>query len=116
MDLIDRGELRMIVYTTERCNGKTALIEAVSTIINSAPTVDAEPVRHGKWKKIRGAINCSACKSSSWSMSFEDLVTSFNYCPNCGAKMDGDKKKTYFPKGFFSKERPLAKGEEDGSD
>ena len=47
----------------------------------------AQPVRHGVWKKIRGTINCSACKSCSWSMSFEDLVTSFNYCPNCGAKM-----------------------------
>lgn len=56
--------------------------------IDDMPTVDAVPVRHGKWKKIRGAINCSACKSSSWSMSFEDLVTSFNYCPNCGARMD----------------------------
>ena len=60
----------------------------VSTVINDEPTVDAEPVKHGKWKKIRGAINCSACKSSSWSMSFEGLVTAFNYCPNCGARME----------------------------
>ena len=57
-------------------------------MLKNAPTVDAIPVRHGKWKKIRGAINCSACKSSSWSMSFEGLVTAFNYCPFCGAKMD----------------------------
>lgn len=57
-------------------------------VLSNQPEVDAVPVRHGKWKKIRGAINCSACKRSSWSMSFEDLVTSFNYCPNCGARMD----------------------------
>ena len=38
MDLIDRDELRMIVYATERCNGKTALIEALNTIINNVPT------------------------------------------------------------------------------
>ncbi len=44
MDLIDRDELRMVVYATERCNGKTALIEAISTIINSAHTVDAIPI------------------------------------------------------------------------
>ena len=93
MDLIDRDELRMIVYATERCNGKTALIEALNTIINSVPTVDAELVRHGKWKKIKGTINCSACESSSWSMPFEGLVTSFNYCPNCGAKMDREQEK-----------------------
>lgn len=91
MDLIDRDELRTIIFTTGRSNGKTAFAEAISKIINGAQKVDAEPVRHGKWKKIKGAINCSACKSCSWSMSFEDLVTSFNYCPNCGAKMRGEK-------------------------
>lgn len=44
MDLIDRDELRMLVCATYRCNGKTAFAEAISTIINSAPTVDAIPV------------------------------------------------------------------------
>jgi len=83
----------MIVYATGRSNGKVALINAVSTIINSAPTVDAVPVRHAKWKKIGNSINCSACKSSSWSISFEGLVSSFNYCPNCGAKMDAEEEK-----------------------
>lgn len=62
-------------------------------MLKNTLTVDAQPVRYGKWKKIRGAINCSACKSSSWSMFFEDLVTSFNYCPNCGAKMDAEQEK-----------------------
>ena len=44
MDLIDRDELRTIVYITERCNGKTALIEAIRTNINEIPTVDAIPI------------------------------------------------------------------------
>ena len=43
----------------------------------------------GKWIKRFGLINCSVCKHSSWSDSFEDLVRSFNYCPNCGARMKG---------------------------
>lgn len=67
--------------------------------IEAEPTVDVQPVRHGVWKKIRGTINCSECKSCSWSMSFEDLVTSFNFCPNCGAKMDGEEKeKAFWPR------------------
>ena len=45
MDLIDRDELRMIVYDTGRCNGKTALAKAISTIINNAPAVDAIPFK-----------------------------------------------------------------------
>lgn len=42
----------------------------------------------GKWIKRFGSINCSVCKHSSWSNSFEHLVRSFNYCPNCGARME----------------------------
>ena len=83
---------------------RQAAIDALTALEEPAPTArhliaiydcedaikalpSAQPVRHGKWKKIRGTINCSACKSCSWSMSFEDLVSSFNYCPNCGARM-----------------------------
>ena len=43
----------------------------------------------GKWIKRYGCINCSVCKHSNWSACFEDTVKSFNYCPNCGAKMKG---------------------------
>lgn len=43
----------------------------------------------GHWIKRLGSINCSVCKHSNWSDSFEDLVRSFNYCPNCGARMKG---------------------------
>ena len=57
-----------------------------------APSVDAEPVRHGRWipaelRKSFGILNgvkCSLCGK-------EMVVKDNNYCPNCGAKMmDGD--------------------------
>ena len=43
----------------------------------------------GRWIKVNGntAINCSACYHCSWSLSFEDTVKEFSFCPNCGAKM-----------------------------
>lgn len=88
--LIDADYVKEHMRASE-LNGRrlhTMELEERLAVIDEVPTVDAVPVRHGKWKKIRGAINCSACKSSSWSMFFEDLVTSFNYCPNCGARMD----------------------------
>lgn len=44
MDLIDRDEIRTIIFTTGRSNGKTAFAEAISKIINGAPTVDAIPI------------------------------------------------------------------------
>ena len=43
----------------------------------------------GEWIKRNGTINCSVCKRSNWSACFEDTVRSFNFCPNCGARMKG---------------------------
>ena len=55
--------------------------------IEEAPTVDAEPVRHGHWVDEIGMILCSEC-GDAWGTEDEEMVRSFNYCPNCGAKMD----------------------------
>lgn len=62
-------------------------------IINRVPPADVAPVVHGRW--IDGAedftcgnhnAECSICRCYvSWDGCDED----FNYCPNCGAKMDG---------------------------
>ena len=52
--------------------------------INSAQTIEAEPVRHGHWELADEQepmrYGCAKCKRMSWYRS--------NYCPNCGAKMD----------------------------
>lgn len=58
-------------------------------IIENAPTIDAEPVRHGCWFPYRVAgepllrFQCSVCHH------WVDGGTDRNYCPNCGAKMGG---------------------------
>lgn len=68
-------------------------------ILDSAPAVDAVPVVHGRWVKMTGMMppeyhghyECSECQwhmkglRNSWTR--EEEMT---YCPNCGAKMDGD--------------------------
>lgn len=91
----------------------------IAKVIDDAPTVDAQPVRHGKWLDIDSQmytwkVRCDQCGHERSMMSTQGRYP--KYCENCGAKMDGDKKKSYFPKGFFSKERPLAKGEDDETD
>mgnify|MGYP006932843021 CR=1 FL=1 len=63
-------------------------------MIMEQPTVDAEPVRHGKWidegyyadnTNVK-AWHCSEC---NWHMlGYEDEL--FRYCPICGARMDKD--------------------------
>lgn len=53
------------------------------------PTANVVEVRHGKWDFVQldDCIICSECKSS-WNV-LDNCTETFNYCPNCGAKMDG---------------------------
>lgn len=46
---------------------------------------DVQSVKHGKWKKrmsTSDSVKCSVCGNS------HEYETT--YCPNCGARMDGD--------------------------
>ena len=62
------------------------LCKAIISRIDNAPTVDAVPVRHGKWENSRpdapmfGFYYCSLCGRKRTSP--QD-----RYCPNCGARM-----------------------------
>ena len=62
-----------------------ALMEEMKAI----PAADVAPVRHGRWgthSDRPDSLICSVCKCG-FDMWKHDP---HNYCPNCGAKMDGD--------------------------
>ena len=66
-------------------------------ILNKQPTIDAEPVRHGKWANdAMGVLRCSECNAQApWRYKGEmyDMVDyrwKANYCPVCGTRMDKD--------------------------
>lgn len=61
-------------------------------IIRNMPAADVEEVRHGRWYKGRvsstgggsyGVYQCSICEAM-----FPDVGYGYNYCPNCGSRMD----------------------------
>ena len=56
-------------------------------LADEAPTIDAEPVRHGHWVEepfLLGTTHrCNFC-GENYGMPHGI----YNYCPNCGAKMD----------------------------
>ena len=65
---------------------------AVHNAIKNAPTIEAEPVRHGYWENANGRPKtyirkCSVCGKEAY---FCGRGCSYKFCPNCGAKMDGD--------------------------
>ena len=63
--------------------------EKFETAIFKIPAADVAPVRHGRWiekeKYTFGVMyDCSICDNR-----ILDNGHSWNYCPNCGARMDG---------------------------
>ena len=60
---------------------------SVKRVLIQAPTEDVVEVREGRWKGAgMGDYYCSLC-CNTYSGGDE-----FNYCPNCGAKMDGERR------------------------
>ena len=78
--LIDAKAVRDALYDAD------AITMNGVAIINQFPTVDAVEVVHGRWMQARYTeaplYICSECDKTEYK--------EHNYCPNCGAKMDGD--------------------------
>ncbi len=53
--------------------------------VSRLPTIDAVPVKHAKLVNPNPFGECSICGY------LIDIRQEYNYCPNCGAKMDGGK-------------------------
>lgn len=61
--------------------------------IKEIPAADVAPVRHGKWVKAHwknsvSCANCSICGFEAYHYDFQGVQKTYNYCPNCGARMD----------------------------
>ena len=79
----------------EACNAENPrwTPQRVKTLLLRQPAADVAPVRHGRWIDAYPDIEpnpmfmygiCSEC-------GFEQGISKYlNYCPNCGAKMDGE--------------------------
>lgn len=68
---------------------KLGLIEAEEKVAEE-PTVEAEPVKHGRWIHHAGMNSkCSCCGRYFPVAEFEQRPFDVNFCIHCGAKMDG---------------------------
>ena len=68
---------------------------SVKRVLIQAPTADVVEVRHGEWEKVMNHRECSKC---SYNAPYKKIKAGYHlqdlskYCPNCGAKMDGERK------------------------
>ena len=82
--LIDADALKLEAWPERYTGEGVVYVED----IDNAPTVDAVEVKHGRWVKKQFADDCTTAYRCSDCHTTWDANT--NYCPNCGAKMDGD--------------------------
>lgn len=96
MRLIDAEKLAEVLnrYLAQLRNSGISVglrmgINTCLTFLNNANTIEAEPVRHGRWETNSDrpdSLICSICKCG-FDMWKHDP---HNYCPNCGAKMESE--------------------------
>lgn len=65
--------------------------------IAELPAVDAMPVVHGRWEEVDDVwvdvhYRCSACDYEWFLEDGTPAENWMNYCPHCGAKMDGERR------------------------
>ena len=99
MRLISADALKKYKCSTcdnrERCEDREQVCSEIADI-DEAPTIEVEPVKHGRW--IIGQcgkdkyIKCSVCKARivDTIVSLEGDISQdyFVICPRCGARMD----------------------------
>lgn len=100
-DLISRAAARDVINTWARHEREDVRMVLLHNDLNAIPAVDAAPVRHGQWAERRvdeledstidawqsaRCMNCGKYHTTPYMYSFTD----YQFCPHCGAKMDGD--------------------------
>lgn len=61
----------------------------IKDYIDSQPTIDAVPVKHGKWfDAMVGELPVQVCDQCIMFFPLAYTGGGYHYCPNCGAKMD----------------------------
>lgn len=90
MRLIDANELTRLIQSGDDLIFDAATERELIYMIDHQPTIEAEPVRHGRWKNIPGMDNtvfCSECLAAA----NKELAMKYKGCPFCLARMDGGK-------------------------
>ena len=106
-EYIERGALMQFPIRRDhydRENGNEHFINGIETVLEYAenlPAADVAPVLHGRWEEAdwveadhedfelirtpKAAWRCSRCRHCFK----KELLWKDNFCPNCGARMDG---------------------------
>ena len=96
-EYIERGALMQFPIRRnhyDRKNGNKHFINGIESVLEYAenlPAADVAPVRHGRWIDKGEYAVCTECGGRSGTQydGVEPIPLMTQFCPNCGAKMDG---------------------------
>ena len=95
-EYIERDALLDDISAAVKHRGMGEIIgQTLMRYVKRQPAADVAPVVHGRWIHSRyedcseqfELVKCSQCNHEAYAMAF--YVRGGNYCPACGAKMDG---------------------------
>ena len=93
MRLIDANEIPWCHYDLDNYH---SFVGVDKEYVDEMQTIEAEPVRHGRWKNwhpkylgMEYSYDTKECSECAYVMA-NALRIPAHYCPNCGAKMDGE--------------------------
>ena len=66
-------------------------LEKAAKRVSTIPAANVAPVVHGRWVSVAGKRDriCSRCLRNEPYKNADDDAEVFEFCPHCGAKMDG---------------------------
>ena len=90
-DYIRREDALFALRKAERGGSMTALtrLERAYAEIREMPAADVAEVGHARWERVRSNWYCTGCNKGYRITKGAPMASSFSYCPNCNAKMDG---------------------------
>ena len=92
-EYIERGKVQEAMKpVTDDITCPLHIAAEIDQVLSLSPAADVRPERYGRWEPLsdddqdEGVYLCSECNSRVF---FDDESLLFDYCPKCGAKMDG---------------------------
>ena len=72
------------------CTPAQSYFHKAAKMIELLPAADVAPVRHGRWIYAKTYYDADECNCSLCGQLMTTAINKrMNFCPNCGAKMDG---------------------------
>lgn len=76
-------------WVSEACMAPVMRVSRLFDKLAKVPAADVAEVVHARWERVRSNWYCTGCNKGYRITKGAPIASSFSYCPNCGAKMDG---------------------------